>query len=313
MSTLIKVPRNDKVLREFGSYPAHMSLGAGTTSSQRKYYDGLHGFEPGTQGTLLTLTQLASSRPVHFFDVGAHIGMHALIIASVFPADTVHVTAFEPTPQTAAVCRALAAANNLPIRVERCAISDEDGVASLYISPWETSNSLVAGFRPAKGTVQVPSLTLDSYCSQRGVLPSVIKIDVESYESHVIRGAMGVLRQARPPVVCEILRDTDPAAIAQTVGDLDSLGYRTYRWDKGPGWIECTPQDVVQQIEHDGNDWLFTPEPIDDRFRQALSDWREAIAECCRDTTLFRVANSRTSRPSRYTRGVPHALDRLRT
>ncbi len=313
MSTLVKVPRNDTVLREFGSYPATMSLGAGTTSTQRVYYDGLREFEPGTQGTLLTLVQLAAPRPVQFFDVGAHIGMHSLVISAVYPADAVHVTAFEPTPKTAAVCRALAAANNFPIRIERCAISDEDGITSLFISPWETSNSLMAGFRPAKDIVQVPSRTLDSYCAQRGVLPSVIKIDVECWESHVIRGALGVLRQARPPIVCEILGDTDPAATERTVADLDSLGYRMHRLDRESGWIECTAEEIVRQVEHEWKDWLFTPEPIGDRFHQALSDWRAAIAECRADTTMRHVPNGRPSRPSKYVSRVPHLLDWLRT
>jgi FkbM family methyltransferase len=279
--TLIRVPRSESVLRDLGAYPATISLGQETTSTQRKLAKhGLHGFEPGTQSTLLTLVQLAGPRPVHFFDVGAHIGSHALVIASVYPASAVKVTAFEPTPKTAAVCRALAGANDLEIRVERAAISDTDGTASLFISPWETSNSLQKGFRPARGTVDVPSIKLDTYCAQRGVLPSVIKIDVESYESHVVRGATQVLAQGRPAVVCEILRDTDPATIEQTVTPFVSNGYHLYRWSPIEGWSECEARQVVEQIEHVGNDWLFMPEAVDDRFRTALGAWREAVAGC---------------------------------
>ncbi len=301
MPTLIKVPRNETVLDEFGSYAATLSLGQGTTSTQRKYADGLHGFEPGTQATLLTLVQLARPRPVHFFDVGAHIGMHSLIIASVYPTDSVLVTAFEPTPRTATVCRALAGTNNLEIRIERCAVSDEDGIASLFISPWETSNSLMAGFRPAQDTVQVPSVRLDTYCARRGVLPSVIKIDVESYESHVVKGATQILRQGRPSVVCEILRDTDRYAIEQLVAEFASLGYHMYRWARVDGWRECSQRNVVEQISHDGNDWLFTPDGIDDRFCSALSEWRDAIAQC-RPNRSVQLAPNATSPLAYYAR-----------
>lgn len=296
---MVKVPRNATVLSDFGPYPSTISLGQGTTSTQRKYDDGLHGFEPGTQATLLTLVQLATPRPVQFFDVGAHIGMHSLIISSVYPRSSVSVTAFEPTPRTAAVCRALAGVNNLEIRIERCAISDQDGTASLFISPWETSNSLVEGFRPAKDTVQVPSIALDTYCAGRGILPSVIKIDVESFESHVVRGAQHVLEQARPPVVCEILRDTDPDAIEQTVAPFAALGYRMYRWTKKEAWCECTPRDIVEQISHDGNDWLFAPEAIGYRFRAALSLWRASIAEC-RGKDTVKIAAKAKPRPRYY-------------
>lgn len=99
MPTLIRLPRNEDVLEEFGPYPTTMSLGQGTTSTQRKLSNGLYGFEPGTQTTLLTLVQLATPRPVHFFDIGAHIGTHSLIVSSIYPDTSVHVTAFEPTPR----------------------------------------------------------------------------------------------------------------------------------------------------------------------------------------------------------------------
>lgn len=307
MPTMVKVPRNDYALRDFGPYPTMMSMGEGTTSTQRKFSDGLHGFEPGTQTTLLTLVQLAKPRPVQFFDIGAHIGMHSLIISAVYPGSSVHVTAFEPTPRTAAVCRALAGINDFPIRIERCAISDEDGIASLYISPWETSNSLVEGFRPAQDTVQVPSLKLDTYCERRGVLPSVIKIDVESFESHVIRGASQTLERGRPSVVCEILHDTDPAGIEQTVAPFAALGYSLHRWTRSDAWIECSAQDVVSQVGHDGNDWLFTPEPLDDRFRSALAAWRASVSECTSAHTVH-LGPDATPRPEYYASGSAERL-----
>lgn len=308
MPTLLKVPYNESVLEELGAYSAAISLGLETTSSQRKLAaHGLHRFEPGTQSTLLTLVQLAGPEPVHFFDVGAHIGTHALVIAAVYPASRVQVTAFEPTPKTAAVCRALAGVNELQIRIERCAISDMDGTASLFISPWETSNSLMEGFRPAKSTVDVPSIKLDTYCAGRGVLPSVIKIDVESYESHVVQGARQVLERARPSVVCEILRDTDPALISQTVGPFAALGYHMFRWAPTDAWRECSPREVVEQVSHVGNDWLFTPAPIDDRFRSALGAWHAAIADCVAIPTASSELDAST-RPTYYARRRPGRL-----
>jgi hypothetical protein len=147
--------------------------------------------------------------------------------------------------------------------------------------------------------VRVPSLKLDTYCARRGVLPSVMKIDVESYESHVIKGAMQVLRQARPSVVCEILRDTDPDATEQITSAFASLGYRMYRWSRTEGWRECSQRDVVEQVAHDGNDWLFTPDAIDERFRLAVAEWRGAIAECKANSTV-QLARGASARPAYY-------------
>lgn len=166
------------------------------------------------------------------------------------------------------------------------------------------------GFRPAKDTVQVPSTKLDTYCARRGVLPSVIKIDVECYESHVVNGALQVLEQARPSVVCEILPDSDPALIGQTVGPFADLGYHMYRWTRADAWTECSPKDIVEQVVHDGNDWLFKPEAVTDRFREALDIWRHAVSECTPDHTK-NLARNANPRPVHYS--VPSIPLRSRT
>lgn len=299
MKTLSKVPRNESVLREFGPYPSTVDVGVGDTEVQRIVRSrGMGSFEPGTQATLLTLIQVARSRPIEFFDIGAHVGMHSLVASTVYPATAVHVTAFEPTPRTAAACRSLAAANHRQVRIERCAVSDRDGSAELYISPWESSNSLMAGFRPAMESVTVRTVTLDSYCASRSVRPDVIKIDVETYESQVMGGASSTLRAARPAIVCEILAGTEPSVTTQTLGALTSAGYHMHRWTIEDGWLPCTAQDILDQVPHYGNDWLFTPEELDDRFRAALEEWRAAIAACGAETTVR--ANGATRRPGLY-------------
>jgi FkbM family methyltransferase len=298
---LTKVPRNETVIREFGPYPSLMMWGTGMTEAQRHARDtGLANVEPITRATLLTLVQLAPSRPVEFFDIGAHVGLHSLVVSTVYPADVVHVTAFEPTPRTAAMCRTLAGANQRQIRIERCAISDTDGTAELYISPWESSNSLQVGFRPAKETVPVRTVTLDSYCRERGLWPDVVKIDVETYESHVLAGAKETLTRARPPIVCEILEVTERSATERTLGYLDDAGYHPHRWTREDGWLPCTADDVIDQAPHLGNDWLFTPEPTDGRFPVALAEWRAAIAECGAKTTVRVPAPGPFSRPPLY-------------
>ena len=288
MPAYVKVPRNEAVLRSFGPYPRLIDFGTGDTEVQRHARDkGLSSVEPSTQATLLSLVEQSRSRPVNFFDIGAHVGFHSLIVSSVYPADRVHVAAFEPTPHTAAVARTLAAANRRPIRIERCAISDEDGTATFYISPWESSNSLAEGFRNAVDSFTVPTVTLDSYCAGRAVYPDVIKIDVETYESHVLAGATQVLRRSRPAIVCEILRATDPAAIARTVGILCDHDYRLHRFSKADGWLECTADELIGMIDHHGNDWLFTPDaPVDAQFGAALERWRAAIRECTARSTV---------------------------
>lgn len=279
------MPLNHSVLEKFGPYPKYVTVGDRSTEVQRHVHDhGLGTVERGTQATLLALVQWAhdhaGGRQVQFFDIGAHIGFHSLLISSVYPAAAVGVTAFEPTPRTSATLRSLAAANRRQIRVERLAMSNSDGTAEFYISPWESSNSLAEGFRNAIDVVTVPTRRLDSYCAARSIRPDVVKIDVESYETQVLEGAIETLRTAKPSIVCEVLPGTAPEAIARAAAILTSCGYRLHLWKKADGWQECSSQDIVAMAPHDGNDWLFTPVRLDQAFKAALGEWHSAVAQC---------------------------------
>jgi FkbM family methyltransferase len=295
------------VLEQFGAYPSLLNVGGGSTSLQSGVVtNGLSSFEPSTQATLLTLVQMeAGRRPVEFFDIGAHVGMHSLLVTTVYPAATVHVTGFEPTPLTASIFRSLAAANQLPIRIEQCAVAAEVGTAELYISPWDTSNSLAEGFRPATDSFSVPTVSVDSYCATRGIRPNVVKIDVETLESQVLLGALATLEQSHASIVCEMLPAADPEQTGAALAALESIGYHLHRFWREDGWLPCSAHDIVNQIPHHGRDWLFTPSPLDDRFDEAWHGWRAAILECTGDTSTSLPRNS-TRPPASY---LPHGQE----
>ena len=250
------------------------------------------GYERETQATLLALCQL-SQRPARFFDVGAHIGLYSALIAAVYPPGAVCVTAFEPTPATATIARQLARANNLQVTVEECALSSEQGVATLYISEkTESSNSLVEGFRSSSQSVTVPVTTLDGYCLRSGTTPTVIKIDVETFESHVLMGAMRTLASARPWVVCELLPRATPELTERVLERIRELGYSIYHWTVASGWTESVVADVLATANSTHRDWLFAPAPISADLRTAIDRWLAAINECTADTNVFIDAGS---------------------
>jgi FkbM family methyltransferase len=247
---------------------------------------------------LVQVAGRANRSPAEFFDVGAHVGMHSLLAATVY-GPSVHVTGFEPTPLTASIFRSLAAANQLPIRIEQCAVAGEDGTAELYISPWDLSNSLAEGFRPATDSFFVPTVSVDSYCEAHGVRPDVVKIDVETLESQVLLGARASLERSHASIVCELLPAADPEKTQAALGALEDLGYHLHRFVRDDGWLRCSAQDIVDQVPHDGRDWLFTPGPLDDEFRAAWHEWGSAIAECTSESTMPASRNSRRP-PARY-------------
>ena len=94
----------------------------------------------------------------------------------------------------------------------------------------------------AGGTTTVKVTTVDTYCEEHGLLPDVIKIDVEGFEYQVMVGAERTLPGARPlAVICEITPNRDdPAAI---VAMMNRHGYQPHSIsDDG----EITPMDSAE-------------------------------------------------------------------
>jgi len=295
MPLMIRLPRNHAVLTDTGSYPSALNiLSRKQTAVQRQLRrGGLASYEPATQATLLSLVQL-SPRPTVFLDVGAHIGLYSAMMAAIFPSNLVQVIAFEPTPHTAGIARDVAKFNRLSFTVEETALSSSSGTARLYISAKaETSNSLREGFRTATDVLDVPVTTLDDYCLKRDLSPGVVKIDVETFESKVLRGGLGTFRKDRPWVVCELLRSSEAESTDAVLLELESIGYTMHRYDDRDGWIPSSSRTYRDQLDPEQRDWLLAPRELPDTFATVLGGWLSAIAVCSQETNLLVPAGER--------------------
>lgn len=143
-------------------------------------------------------------------DVGAHHGQYAVLM-SAFAGSGGTVVAFEPDPYARAVLERNVALNPTlrPPRVEALAVSDAEGVATLYSLGGNSQSSLVRsgvefGGRPAAEPVRVQTETLDGYVARTGLdVPSWVKIDAEGAEVRILKGAATLL--AGPAdVICEL-------------------------------------------------------------------------------------------------------------
>jgi FkbM family methyltransferase len=120
-----------------------------------------------------------------FVDIGAHIGTWALRATRSFQ----KVIAFEPNPKTNMILRTNVKLNKLAnIMVIEAAISNTTGEIPVASG---SRNEKKAEFR-------VPIRTLDSY----KLTPSLVKIDTEGNELHVLQGAQETLKQ-KPQLVIE--------------------------------------------------------------------------------------------------------------
>jgi FkbM family methyltransferase len=153
------------------------------------------------------------------FDVGANVGFFATQLAQMLARQALEVYAFEPVPTTFAKLVQSVQHLGLNDRVHPVAAAVLDDRRPVHLS-FSDRNSLYAQVlfgqtgqsgRPRAGDAlaHAPGMTLDDFHSFVGVLPTLIKIDVEGSEVAVLRGARRLLARAdRPALLFEYNPDT---------------------------------------------------------------------------------------------------------
>lgn len=133
------------------------------------------------------------------FDVGAHFGLYAILLARL----GARVHAFEPAPVTLDLLRYHLRINSATSRVEvvPTAVGSEPGTAWMQTSGPNVVNTLS---REGAGLARseprpVAVTTLDRYSQERSLLPRWVKIDTEGWELRVLEGAVGLIREVDPP------------------------------------------------------------------------------------------------------------------
>jgi FkbM family methyltransferase len=129
-------------------------------------------------------------RPADLFvDVGANVGSYTVLAAGVSGA---HCVALEPVPATYGNLLDNVHLNDLMSRVQchNVAAGSEAGTLA-FTANLDALNHAVSENESAGTTLEVPVTTLDSLLEAQ---PTLIKIDVEGFETRVIEGAGETLR-----------------------------------------------------------------------------------------------------------------------
>ena len=146
-----------------------------------------------------------------FFDVGAHYGWMSMVAAHrVGPGG--HVVSFEPSPALFDILQYHKRLNGLKqIQLVEAAVSNANGgTVALFLINEGLSfrNSLTIGeddtpylTSSQKTRIDVASITLDGFVLSSGMVPDVIKIDVEGAELLVLEGAQAVLSTYHPVLI----------------------------------------------------------------------------------------------------------------
>jgi FkbM family methyltransferase len=199
------------------------------------YWRGADYFDPLVVRLLVDL----APRSTTFLDVGANVGLIALLVATASP--TTMVYAFEPVPQTFArlqrnVTLNAPLTNLLPSQL---ALSHKTGVAQIHL-PGEFAEdaSLLSEYRPGAQAITVQTATLDSVVDQLRIdRVDLVKIDTEGADHLVLQGGLATLVRDRPFVICEVLSNV---ASEPHIGPLlFDVGYKAFHLKKS-GPEACT-------------------------------------------------------------------------
>ena len=204
----------------------------------------------------LTIWTKVLSEGDSVIDGGANWGYWTLV-ASHLTGASGRVFAFEPVPSTAdALSRNVQASGAHTVEVHRMALARTDEPLELHLfddDPFGGASSAgEQGGRAIKTTIHVPSVTLDALVAERGIRPTLVKLDIEGGEMDAILGAEAVLSGDQPPIVTfewNVTAATSfgyhPAAIVE---HLAGFGMEAFLADDGelvpfqvrstdPGWI----------------------------------------------------------------------------
>ena len=195
----------------------------------------------------------------HVLDVGAHIGIFTVRMASlVGPGGS--VTAIEPLPRHVGSLRRSLAASGLAgrVRVVRAAATDVSGTRELIVAApglasanaWLRPAALASA--PDATTLRVATVRVDDVVVRRPI--SFVRLDVEGAEGLALHGASEILTRDRPSVLAELHPHLLPHVSDMDARDclefMAGLGYRCHRLAAGVPGAEITdvPEMAVASV-----------------------------------------------------------------
>jgi FkbM family methyltransferase len=164
-----------------------------------------------------------------FVDIGANVGSYTILACKGVGASGY---AFEPIPATFARLRENMRLNHIEDKVVCLNVGIGEAPETIrFTARLDTVNHALAAGEVDAEAIDVPVLMLDSIMQDKH--PSLIKIDVEGYETPVIKGAMETLRNSSLDSVIIELNGSGARYNFQESGILDAMldhGFGTYNY-----------------------------------------------------------------------------------
>lgn len=194
-------------------------------------------------------------------DIGANLGIYSIFGAEAV-GKTGSVHAFEPVPENIRYLGHNIKLNNYNnITLVKKAVGDKEGSQKIYLSERNVGTHSM-GKRNSHKYINVETTTIDRYVKERNLKVNFVKMDVEGYEGHVIRGAKKTLRDSilLTEFTASRIRDCgdEPSEVANILLNTFAHGYII---DERKGeLVKITSAKDISLYEN-GN-LLFTNKPI---------------------------------------------------
>ncbi|UOE48330.1 FkbM family methyltransferase [Mucilaginibacter sp. SMC90] len=196
----------------------------GLTGITSNIYTGLHEFFD-----MLFLLHFLKAEDV-FFDIGANVGSYTLLASGITGAKSI---ALEPVKSTFDILSSNIELNALQGKVKLINAGAGPVPGEIRFSADEdTSNHVIAENENSANSIAVPVITIDSLLNQ--YQPSLIKIDVEGFETEVLKGMTATLNS---PALKAIIIELNGSGARYGFNDLDihnlllSKNFAAYYYD----------------------------------------------------------------------------------
>lgn len=199
------------------------------------------GIEGGWEKVSMQIWIALAIKSKFIMDIGANTGVFALVSKTVNPGS--RVFAFEPVKRVFEKLQRNVEINHFDVISVCNGISDSKGYATIYDLPTDHVYSVTINENtnpPDRKVIptQIEVITLDDYCEQVKLEQiDLLKIDVETHEPAVLRGALRVLRINRPTMIIEILNEDVASQVNEILKEFDYL-YFSLNEITGPLHVE---------------------------------------------------------------------------
>ena len=173
------------------------------------------------------------ARDAVIVDVGAHSGQHSKLFARMAPDG--HVYAFEPGAYARSILtRAVRRFSN--VTVVPFGMSDKATTETLHV-PLKRSGTMGFGLSHigadndgrATATETIHLTTLDIFAEQQKLNRlDFVKVDIEGWEAHFLKGALGTVKRLRPIVLIEVVEHVLARAGAKPADIFDAMAPLNY-------------------------------------------------------------------------------------